>query len=282
MGFRGGKWVIGAALLALASPLLPAQTNRQLQYELRGVEVTERIGEKIPLDLEFVDNEGRNVTLAQYFKPGRPVLITLNYARCPRLCSLQLDELAKSFQPMEWVPGNEFVALTVSIDPEETFERAKTAKNRYLGAVGKAEADKGWHFLVWPDESHVRALAESLGYSYRFDPDTGEYRHKAAAFVVTGEGVISHYLRNLNYDARDVQARLAESAEGKLGQISEDETGFGLNCFTFEYTDNMSRSFWYMRIGGIGIVIFVVSFVGYWWVYEFRKSRQLKMKAEAT
>jgi protein SCO1/2 len=273
-----GSWVVLALLLAP----LAAQTNRQLQYELQGVEVVERIGEKIPLELAFTDDDGRNVTLAQYFKPGRPVLITLNYADCPRLCSLQLTELSKALKPMEWTPGNEFVMLTVSINPQENYERAKLAKVRYLGAVGKPEADHGWHFLVNADESMVLKLAESLGYSYKFDAETGEYRHKAAAFIVTGEGVISHYLRNLNYDATDIQARLVESGAGILGKTSEDDTGFGLNCFTFEFTDNMGRAFWYMRIGGIGIVLFVVSFVGYWWVFEFKKSRRLKLKAEAT
>ncbi len=276
------KWLLCAGLLALLAPVASAQNSRQLEYQLRNVEVIERIGEPIPLELEFIDNEGRGVTLSQYFKPGRPVLITLNYANCPRLCSLQLHELAKAMRSLDWRPGGEFTVLTVSVDPSESYEDAKTAKNRYLNALGDAKADHGWHFLVWPDEAHVRALADALGFGYRFDEKTGEYIHKAAAFIVTGEGVISHYLRNLNYDARDMQARLKESAEGKLGQPSEDDTGFGLNCFTFEYTDNMGRAFWYMRIGGIGIVLFVVSFVGYWWIYELRKSRQQRLKAEAT
>lgn len=280
-------WVFaGAILLALVSSL-PAQSNRRLQYELQGVDVIERIGERIPLDLPFTDDNGRHVTLAQFFKPGRPVLITLNYADCPQLCSLQLTELARGLKDMEWVPGREFVLLTISINPGETYERAKLAKLRYLGAVGKPEVDKGWHFLVNDDESKVLSLAAALGYSYKFDADSGEWRHKSAAFVVTGDGVISHYMRNLNFEPRDVQARLAESAAGKLGQASEDETGFGFNCFTLEYTDNMGRAFMYMRIGGIGVLVFLFSFIGYWWIYELRKSRRsklqkLQLKAEAT
>lgn len=277
-------WLVSGALLIALCAALPAQTNKRLEYELQGVEVTERIGERIPLDLAFTDDNGRSVTLAQYFRAGRPVLITLNYADCPQLCSLQLTEMSKALAKMEWVPGNEFVMLTISINPDETYERAKLAKLRYLGALGKAEADRGWHFLVHPDESHVRTLAQALGYSYKFDPKTGEWRHKSAAFVVTGEGVISHYLRSLSYDASDVQKRLSESAQGVLGQANEDETGFGFNCLTLEFTDNMGRAFMYMRMGGIGIVMFLVSFVGYWWIWELRKARRakLQLKAETT
>lgn len=277
-------WLIAGTLLVALCTCLPAQTSKRLEYELQGVDVQERIGERIPLDLAFTDDNGRQVTLAQYFKAGRPVLITLNYADCPQLCSLQLTELAKALAKMQQVPGNEFVMLTISINPAETFERAKLAKLRYLGAVGKAEADKGWHFLVHEDESHVRTLAQALGYSYKFDPKSGEWRHKSAAFVVTGEGVISHYLRNLTYDPRDVEQRLTESAQGVLGQASEDETGFGFNCLTLDFTDNMGRAFMYMRVGGIGIVVFLVSFVGYWWIWELRKARRakLQLKAETT
>lgn len=254
-----------------------AQTREQLEYELRGVDVVERIGESIPLDLKFKDDDNRAVTLGQYLKPGRPLLITLNYSDCPRLCSYQLNDLSRALSEMEWTPGGEFVALTISIDPKEDYKRAKQTKLRYLAMVGKAEADKGWHFLTSDDESQVLALSEALGYSYRFDPDTGEYRHKTAMFIVNGDGVISHYLRNLAYDPDDLTAQLRASAEGRLGQPSTDGSGFGLNCFAFEYTDNMSRAFNFMRIGGVGILLFLFSFLGYWWYRELRKPREAEV-----
>lgn len=283
MAPRPGKWLIAAAMLALLSvcaSALPGQTTRQVEYEMRGVDVVEKIGEPIPLDLEFTDDDGRSVTLAQYFTPGKPVLITLNYAMCPMLCSLQLTELARALKPMEWTPGQEFLMLTVSIDPSETFRDAKRSKVRYLGALDRSVAAEGWHFLVSEDESRVKALADALGFTYRFDGEKGEFVHKAAAFVVNGDGVISHYLRNLNYDTRDIHARLQQSAQGIMGEVSEDDTGFGMNCFTMEWTDNMGRAFMMMRIGGGGILLFIVCFLAYWWIYELKKSRRIK--AEAT
>ena len=259
--------------VSLAAGVVNAQGTAQLEYELRGVEVNERIGDSIPPDLKFTDDNNRTVSLAQYFKPGRPVLITLNYASCPRLCSYQLTDLARALAKMDWVPGNEFVLLTVSVDPQEDYKTAKKTKLRYLAQVGKAEADNGWHFLTTTAEQDILTLANSLGYKYVYDAETGEYRHKAAMFIVNGDGVISHYLRNLAYDPNNVQALLTASAGGELGRPNEDETGFGLNCFAFEYTDNMGRAFNIMRVGGVGILVFLFSFVGYWWVREFRKPR---------
>jgi protein SCO1 len=267
-------------LFACAACILPvaalsAQTTERLEHELRGIEVEERFGESIPLDLAFLDDDATPVTLGQYFREGRPVLITLNYADCPRMCSLQLQRLALCFREMEWTPGNEFIALTISIDPEETPARAKLSKVRFLSAMAKPEADTGWRFLVNVDgsDANVKALAEALGYGYKYDPGTGEYRHKSAAFIVNGDGVISHYLRNLNYDPRYVQAQLLQSSRGEFGQPDATGLGFGINCLTLEYTDNIGRAFLMMRIGGVGIVIFLFSFLGYWWLRELRRPR---------
>jgi protein SCO1 len=267
--------VLAFAALGSASAGVWAQTTERLEHELRGIEVEERFGESIPLDLSFLDDDGNAVTLGQYFREGRPVLITLNYADCPRMCSMQLQELARGFKELEWTPGSEFMALTISIDPNEEPRRAKLSKVRYLSAMGKPEADTGWRFLVSDDgtETNVRKLAEALGYGYVYDPRTGEYRHKSAAFIVTGDGVISHYLRNLDYDPRWVLARLRQSAQGEMGQPDATGLGFGINCLTLEYTDNIGRAFLMMRIGGVGIVIFLFSFLGYWWLRELKKPR---------
>jgi len=275
------KLILSMIVAATLAGAVHAQ-DRQLEYELQGVDVIERIGEPIPRELTFTDDNGRSVKLAQYLKPGRPLLITLNYADCPRLCSYQLNDLAKAMRDMEWVAGREFVVLTVSINPAETYKTAKQAKLRYLGIVAKAEADAGWHYLTSESDAEIHALTDALGFQYRFDAETGEYRHKSALFIVNGDGVISHYLRNLAYNPTDLQAQLKASSEGRMGQPSQDDSGFGLNCFALEYTDNISRAFNMMRVGGVGILLFLFSFVGYWWYRELRKPREEQVQAEAT
>jgi protein SCO1/2 len=270
--------------LAFAAMILgancAAQSRAQLEYELQGVDVVERIGEAIPMDLSFTDDNNQTVRLGQYFKAGRPVLITLNYSNCPRLCSYQLTDLSKALRDMDWVPGKEFVAVTVSVDPTEDYKAAKQSKLRYLGIVNKAEADKGWHFLTTTSDEDIHKLADALGFSYKIDPETGEYRHKAAMFVIHGDGKISHYMRDMGYLPADVQGQLQASAEGKFAEPSADDTGFGLNCFAFEYTDNMGRAFFMMRMGGVGILVFLFSFLGYWWIRELRKPRAPKLDGQ--
>lgn len=266
----------------MLAPALLAQaaSDIYLAEQLKGVEVTERIGEPFPLDVPFTDDNGRNVTLRQYFTPGVPVLITLNYADCPRLCSLQLSDLARALRGLEWKPGQQFQIVTISIDPAEDFKRARQSKIRFLGEAADAGADKGWHFLTSSDEKNVLGVAEALGYKYRYDAERREYIHKNAMFVVSGAGVITHYIRTLGFEPSLLQGYLAASAQDKLGTPwSEEGTGFGLNCFAMEYTDNIGRAFAIMRTGGGVVLAFFVSFVGYFWWREYRRSRLMKAEA---
>lgn len=267
------KPIVLAICVASFAGWLSAQGTAQIDFELKGVDVVERIGESIPLDLTFTDDNDRSVKLGQYFKPGRPVLITLNFADCPNLCSYQLDDLAKAFKGMDWVPGNEFIALRISVDPKEDFKRAKQSKLRYLGIVGKAEADTGWHFLTSTSEEDIKKLGNALGFGYTYDSDNGVFRHKAAVMIVNGDGKVSHYMRNMGYESKDVQSLLKASAAGEFGTPNEDDNGFGLNCFSLPYTDNMARAYNMMRVGGVGILIFLFSFLGYWWFRELKKPR---------
>jgi protein SCO1/2 len=284
---KQGLFLSSVALLTVvaacaAAPVFGQSIDEQkLAYDLRGVDVVQRIGEKLPLDTPFVDDNGRNVTLAKYFKPGMPVLLTLNYSDCPRNCSLQLSDLARAMREMVWKAGVEFQVVTISIDPKEDFKRARQSKIRFLGeAASGTTGDTGWHFLTSSDEKNVLGVAQAVGYQYRWDEDTHQYVHKTAMFIATGEGVISHYIRSLGYEGSFLEGYLKASAQGKMGApISDDGTGFGLNCFAQEYTDTVGRAYMMMRIGGGGVLAFIVCFLGYFWLREYKRNRQVRLKA---
>jgi len=69
-----------------------------------------------PLDLEFVDEEGGRAAVG-LLRPVTPVILTLNYYRCPMLCGLLLNGLLQGLKELPWTPGQEFEIVTVSIDP---------------------------------------------------------------------------------------------------------------------------------------------------------------------
>lgn len=248
--------------------------------ELKAVEITEHLGDKLPLDLPFVDETGTAVTLRDYFKPGRPVLLTLNYYECPMLCNMVLSGLVDGLKAMDWTPGKEFEVVTVSINHREGPALALAKKKSHVEAIGKPDAAAGWHFLTGKSES-IEALTKTVGFGYRWDPDQMQYAHGAAIFMVSPDGVLTRYLYGIQYPAKDLRLALVEAGEGKLGSVVDK---FLLYCF--HYVPSSQKYEFYiwgaMRLGGLLTVLAVGSLLGVLWARERRLARALAVAVPPT
>src|SRR5262245_58544838 len=156
---------------------------------LRDVNIDQLLDNQVPLDLEFRDETGATVKLAQYFK-DKPVVLSLVYYDCPQLCTMTLTGLLGALKTLPMQPGKEFVILTVSFDPREKQERAAAKKAEHIKRLGKPQAAAGWHFLTG-DEPQIRALAKSVGFRYVWDPVTKQFAHSTGIMVITPEGKVS-------------------------------------------------------------------------------------------
>ena len=85
---------------------------------------------QVPLDLEFVDEAGNTVRLGETFD-GKPVILTLVYYECPMLCTLVLNGMVEALANVEFAPGEEFVILSVTIDPSETWSAVNHTSSRH-------------------------------------------------------------------------------------------------------------------------------------------------------
>ena len=133
---------IFAALLIV--PVAGAQDPSVAPPNPEGVGITEHLGERIPLDLSFTDEDGRSVAIGDYFDGERPVLLTLVYYRCPSLCNALLTGLTYSLKDLDWSAGGPFEVVTVSIDPAEDSKLASAKKASYLAQYDRAGAESGW------------------------------------------------------------------------------------------------------------------------------------------
>src|SRR5262245_4790852 len=98
---------------------------------LKDVGIDQLLNNQVPLDLEFKDEHGRTVKLAEYFK-DKPVVLSLVYYNCPQLCTQVLTGLLGAMKGLPMTPGKEFVNLTVSFDPREKPELAAAKRAEYL------------------------------------------------------------------------------------------------------------------------------------------------------
>jgi protein SCO1/2 len=222
-----------AALLTAAAPLRAERPLRadQTPREMQGVGIEEHLGETIPLDLPFVDDEGRAITLADCFANERPVIVTMNYYRCPQLCTLTLNGLVDALAEIDWSAGREFDIVTVSIAPDETHELANVKKRVYLQQYDRETAAAGWHFLTGTDES-IQALADALGFGFRRDEKRGDYAHSSSIMFITPDGRISRYMNDVVFAPRDVRLALVEASEGEIGSPMERLLLF--TCYQFD------------------------------------------------
>ena len=241
--------------------------------ERKGVSIDEHTGEFIPLDLEFVNDAGQTVTLGDYFNKGKPVLLTLVYYNCPMLCTLVLNGVSDGVRSLDWLPGNEFQMLTISIDPRETTELASAKKHRYIETLGKPGTDDGWIFFTG-EEEQSRTLADNIGFNYYYDKEKDIYAHAAAAFILTEKGKISRYLYGIQFNERDIRFALLEASKGKIGNTLDK-----IILFCYHYDPDSQGYVLFaaniMRLGGILTVILLAIVIGTLWKRERTRNSAL-------
>ena len=175
----------------------------------------QNLGAAVPMDLPFRDEAGRTVMLGEYFGK-RPVLLNLVYYRCPMLCTLELNGLARALKPLSMDAGKQFEIVTVSIDPEETPALAAEKKAGYMARYGRKGAENGWHFLTG-DKASIDRLTSVAGFRYAYNPETKLFAHAAGLVVVTPSGKIARYFYGIDYSPRDLQFGILEASSGKVG-----------------------------------------------------------------
>lgn len=280
---RPGRYaaVVGSLVLSLlgATPA-SAQLLEKLPPEMQDVGIDDKSGTQIPLDLRFRDENGQAISLAEVFEGDRPVLLSLNYSDCPMLCTLQLTGLVDGLSGMKWSAGTEYTVVSVSVDPLETTMRAKQTEQKYLKQYRRSGAADGFRFLTGNQKS-IRALADAVGFRYKYVPATKEYSHTAAEIVCSPDGMVSRYLYGVMYDPQTIRLSLVEAAGGRIGSPLDQ-----IIMFCFHYDETKGRyaptARRIMSLGaGVTIFALVIGLVPYWMVRSAQADLAARNEAAA-
>jgi protein SCO1/2 len=248
----------------------PAGNNAVLAPAMHAVDVDEHPGLDVDKDLAFVDHTGKPVKLGDFLDGKRPVLVTMNYYRCPVLCNVQLNELTEALGQLDWTAGDEhFRIVTVSIDPREDAELAGKKRAAHLAALGRGDAVE-WHFLTG-DALNVRLLAAQLGIQYAYDPEQDQYAHPAVITFLSPEGKIARYVYGLTVQPNDLKFGLIEASEGRVGSTIDRII---LSCFHYDATLGRYGPFAFglMRIAGAATVLLIGTALLVYWRRERRSA----------
>lgn len=225
------------------------------------VEPIDRLGEQVPLDLVFTDHDGVEVRLEEYFTGDRPVILTLNYFRCPMLCIQTLNGLVDGLRDIDWEIGRDFTMLTVSFDPSEGPELGAAKRENYLARYGSDPGSRGWDFLTG-ERSQIDALCDAVGFVYKYDLASGEYSHPASVIFIDPDGVLTKHVNDVLFRPADLRLAIVEASKGTVGTWVDDIVLF--TCFQWDpaaggYTLSIIKL---MRAAGIlfllGLAIVIV------------------------
>jgi protein SCO1 len=276
-------------------PPVPNMAARADGFTDSDIDVLENLGQRIPAGLRFIDGHGHRVALDDLLGKGLPLLVTLGYYRCPQLCNLVHEGLAKGLNAAGLKPGRDFQGLAVSVDPGEDPKSATTNQRRLLRALGEPPSS-AWPFLM-PEaaagainlgidkkpaaqaathdgrDPMALRLAESVGFRYKYDPKSKQFAHAAAAFVLTPDGKISRYLYSTEFKPRDLRLALVEASGGRVGTTIDRVL---LTCFKY---DPMTQSytpyaFGFVRIGALLSFAALATLLGVLWRREWVTRRK--------
>ena len=193
----------------------------------RGIGVDEHPGERLPLTRKFLDEQGNTVPLGRFFRTDdpRPALVVPGYFRCKMLCGVLAPRLFENLKSVPgWTPEDDYRVLLVSIDPREGPKDAAARRKQALG-----DDARGWDLLTGTKES-VDALADAVGFQYRYDEASDQFAHAAIVVAVAADGTVARYVYGVNPPPDTLAAVLSAARDhqsaGSLQQVL-------VRCFRF-------------------------------------------------
>jgi protein SCO1/2 len=216
---RGARISIVLAALctvaAIAVLLLPSALPTSLVSANQDASLSFRPhpGAQLPLATKFADESGREVPLGSYFTAS-PVILVLDYLRCTSLCGVTLRSTIEALDKTPLAPGRDYQIVAVSIDPRDKPADATAARKEYAALLHRAEGDTALHFLTGSTEA-AKAVADAVGFPYRYDRLLDAYIHPAGFVVATPAGVISRYVEGIAGSGQELMDAFADARQNK-------------------------------------------------------------------
>ena len=239
--------------------------------EMKDVGIIEHIGEVIDKNIPLIDEMGNKIAFGDMFIQGRPVLLSFIYYNCSTLCSIYLNSLMSNLKKMKINIGEDYEMVVISIDPLDSPKLAFDKRLSYVKDYGRSQDNdtKGWHFLTGTKEN-IKKITDQVGFKFKWDDDSEQYVHSAAAFILTPEAKMSFYHYGIGFSPKTIRLSLVEASENKIGNVVDR-----LVLFCLQYNpDKKTYAFYAYNLvrllaGLTAIALFL--FIGMYWYKQKKK-----------
>lgn len=222
-------------------------------------------GNVLEFNTAFRDHKNSLVRIGDLFDGTKPVIMSFNYSDCPKLCSVQLENMVDTLSQIDLKIGTDFRMVSISIDPKETTQRAQQSLEIYTKRYNLSEARLGFHFLVG-EESSIKQLTDEVGFKFKYIDRQKRFSHPPLFVIVSPKGKLVRYIHGLDYDPATMKLALVEAAEGRIGSPL-NYASYGLGCFVFdEKAGKYTFQAMALMRGGALLTILALAFtlVPYW------------------
>jgi protein SCO1 len=264
--------VSGGVTRAQAIPSNVGVTSTPMPAQLQNVGFDPQLNAQIPLDLPFVDENGNNVQLRDYFKQ-KPVVLAFVYYGCPMLCNQVEQGVVGALRMLSFTPGRDYEVVFVSFDPRESADMAAQKKKSALAHFNRPETAAGWHFLTGKKES-IDAATKAANFRYSFDAKTNLFAHASGIMLLTPDGRISRYFYGVEYPGRDMRLGLVDASAGKIGTPIDHVLLF---CYQYD-PSSATYSASILKIIRLGGILTVLCIVGAILIFRRRDATQAGLK----
>src|SRR5215469_975529 len=276
------RYIFEIVALLAASCALQAQTvpsnvgpaSSTMPPALQNVGFEPPLNGRMPLDLYFRDETGRDVQLREFFGQ-KPVVLAFVYYNCPMLCDQVQMGVVGALKMISFNPGRDYEVVFVSFDPHDTPETAAAKKQTALKHFRRPETESGWHFLTGSQES-IEAATRAANFRYRFDAKSNLFAHASGVLVLTPDGRISRYFYGVEYPGRVVRLGLVDASAGKIGSPIDHVLLF---CYHYD-PSSATYSASILKIIRLGGVLTILCIVGGILIFRRRELRAAHAKLQ--
>lgn len=254
--------------------------RNQLPDEVKDLDIIERLGEPLPLDISVTTSDGQSRRFGDLLQPGKPVIFALGYFDCPIACPALMDAMVRAAREIPYRLGADYLMIFLSFDPTNTPEMARKHEAVMLAGYGhdRETAATGLHLLCASADSS-RAIADAMGWQYRYIPDADEYAHPSGLVILTPEGKVSRYFYGFDYPPTPLRLSLLEATEGKISSSIGDK--ILMFCFNF---DSMRGTYTFaafrvMQAGALVTAMLLALLVAGLKLMEFKRRRSTRASA---
>jgi protein SCO1/2 len=258
--------IIAWLFLAIFSPNR-VHAHVEEPKDLKGIGIDQKLGQVVPFDLTFNDENGNRVSLRQIIHT--PVILAPVYLHCPNICSLLLQNLADTLNKLPGEPGKEYIALAVSFDEMEEPSLALEKKKVYLKMIQKPFPEDAWRFLTG-DKENIHKLTDAVGFHFKRVKD--DFEHPVSLIILAPDGKIVRYMYGADPLPFDLKLALVEASQGRIGPAISKIARF---CFSYD-PKGKKLVFNMLKVTGTVTLLFALSFI----IFLLFKGRKQYTKEE--